>query len=236
MIISNSRRFVFVHITKAAGTSVTMALEETLQWNDLVLGGTTLGEAIQEPYRAQFGLHKHCAARDIRAVVGDAVWDDYFTFSFVRHPYSRAVSLYTFIRRTLRQSGYRRYMPWTRDRSQWFWQWPGTKAFLATRSFSEFIRHPEFLRAPGAHAQVDWLCDEQGRLMVDFVGKVENIGTDFATVAERIGLDAPKVRTHNKSAVNSWTDYLKDAADYAHLRELYRRDLEMFGYDPEPGA
>lgn len=233
MFISNSRRFVFVHITKAAGTTVTMALDKSFQWNDLALGGTTMGEAIQEPYRARFDFHKHSSAREIRAVIGHAVWDDYFTFSFVRHPYSRAVSLYTFIGRTLRESGYRRYRPWTRDRSQLFWEWPGTKAYLASRSFSDFIRHPEFLRAPGMRPQTDWLCDDDGKLMVDFVGKVESIDTDFAQVAERVGLERPEVTTHNRSAVRSWTKYLNADADYAHLHDLFRPDFELFGYDPE---
>lgn len=235
MFISNSRRFVFVHITKAAGTSITAALDKSCQWNDLALGGTTLGEAIQAPYRERFGIHKHSTASEIKAVVGEAVWDDYFTFSFVRNPYSRAVSLYTFIRRSVRETGYRWYLPIRRGRNLDLWRWPATRAYLATRSFSEFIRHPELQPDPGMRSQADWLCDGDGRLMVDFVGKVENIDTDYATVAERAGLGIESLTTHNRSGRGSWREHVSDA-DYEYLYDVYRRDFELFGYDPEPAG
>ena len=42
MFLSNSRKFIFIHITKAAGTSITHALEKSMGWNDLVIGSTPL--------------------------------------------------------------------------------------------------------------------------------------------------------------------------------------------------
>src|SRR5215469_2544795 len=58
MIISHSRRFIFVHIHKAGGTSVEQALDPHLAWNDLILGGSQFGEKIQGAYQKRFGLNK----------------------------------------------------------------------------------------------------------------------------------------------------------------------------------
>ena len=52
MIISNSHKFIFVHVMKTAGTSVSAALDPWLRWNDIAIGGTRFGEQIQ-PARAE---------------------------------------------------------------------------------------------------------------------------------------------------------------------------------------
>lgn len=234
MFISNSGSFIFVHITKAAGTSVTAALDNTMRWNDLAIGGTALGELVLPHYQDRFGLHKHSFAREIRDVVGVGVWDDYFTFSLVRHPYSRAVSLYTFVQRTLRSAGYRRHLPLPWLRRAKFWQWPATRAFLASRDFAGFIRHPELLEHErGMRPQTDWLTDDDGRLIVDFVGKVEQMETDFAAIAARIGLDQADVGRHNISSRARWADVISREEDYRYLCELFRKDFDLLGYDPE---
>ena len=49
MIISNSHKFIFVHILKTAGTSICAALDPTLRWNDVILGGTGFGEKMNAP-------------------------------------------------------------------------------------------------------------------------------------------------------------------------------------------
>lgn len=233
MLISNSRRFVFVHIHKAAGTSITVALDQTLAWNDLVLGGTPFGQQAWTFYAHRFGLNKHSTAAQIRDVIGSDLWNAYFTFTFVRHPYSRAVSLYTFAERAAgsRPRQYvRRLLPKRRPRS---WSWPVTQAFLQTRSFSEFIRHEDLWRDHGARPQGEWITDDEGRIIVDFIGKVETLEEDFATVAGKIGLPVPEVGVHNRSSSEGWSAYLSDERDYQYLYERYRKDFEVLGYDPD---
>lgn len=223
MIISNTHRAIFVHVLKTAGTSIAALLEPHLRWHDLVLGGTTFGERIQYAYEERFGLSKHAPARDIRRIVGDGIWDDYFSFAVVRHPYTRAVSLYNWKRAEVSRAA----------ADSRVWSWPATEAFRQSKNFSEFIRHEKFLSSRAGQPQADWVCDEGGRCIVDFVGRFESLAAPIDSITSRLGLVDARLGVHNASTACSLpADLLQGEADYEFLHDLYRRDFEMFGYDP----
>lgn len=223
MIISQTHRCIFVHVPKTAGTTITSLFEPTLHWNDLVLGGTEFGEAIQPAYRERFGLSKHMRARDIRRVVGQTTWDGFFSFAFVRHPYDRLVSLYAWLHGAVERAA----------PGAAVWTWPHTQAFLRTRRFSAFIRDPEFLDSLAGRPQAEWVCDDAGRTIVDFVGRYEDLTAGIHVVAERTGLPVASVPVLNPSRRERRADDLPESeSDYAFLHATYRRDFELFSYDP----
>lgn len=222
MIISHTHRAIFVHIPKTAGTSITTLIEPALRWNDLVLGSTPFGERVEPAYRERFGLSKHMRARDIRRIVGEEIWAASFTFAIVRHPYARLVSFYN----------------WKRDALSWattdspLWSWPATEAYRQSSSFSEFIRHEKFLASRASWPQVDWVCDEAGACIVDFVGRFEELGSAVKTIAARLGLPSVDLGMHNTSASDRpLADRFRSEDDYRYACDLYRRDFEFFGYD-----
>ena len=223
MFISNTHRAIFVHIPKTAGTSITNLVEPELRWNDVVLGGSTFGERVQLAYRDRFGLFKHSPARAIRNVIGEELWKAYFTFAVVRHPYTRIASFYN----------------WTRDAVEraspdaQVWKWPATEAFLKTGSFSEFIRHEQFRSSRAGKPQVDWVCDDDGRCILDLVGRFEELPACIETIASRLGLGPVRLGRHNESSSDEPpAGHFRDEDDYRYLHELHRRDFEQFGYDP----
>jgi hypothetical protein len=223
MIISNTHRAIFVHVPKTAGTSMTALIDPHLGWNDLVLGGSEFGERLNLAYRDRFGLHKHMWARDIRRVVGADLWSRYFTFAFVRHPYLRLASYYRWIEGTAGRAG----------PDAPFWTWPATKAFLGTSSFSEFLRDSRFVEARSGRPQADWVCDEDGRCIVDFVGRFEALEDGVRTVAARLGIEGSDLERRNPSpASGSSADLFRDEADYDWIHRIHRQDFELFGYDP----
>jgi hypothetical protein len=223
MIISTSHRFIFVHIVKTAGTSVTEALARTVRWNDVVVGGTDYGEAIQAAYHRQFGLSKHATAREICDTIGAETWAGMFSFAFVRHPFARAVSVYTWKRKMLEKAA----------SDDAVWQWPASRAFAATTDFSGFIRHPDFLASVAARPQADWVTGADGRRIVDFVGRVEAIEAGMREICGRIGIPYEGVPVANASAGPSAQAREPLAEDDSrHLTDLYRKDFVAFGYDP----
>jgi hypothetical protein len=242
MIISQSRRFIFVHVMKAGGTSITNDLCRYLDWRDVVLGGTLLGEAIHLQYKKYLGIEKHSTAREILAVVGAETWNDYFTFSFVRHPYTRAVSLYNFIGRFVakRQNGsLANRMRAALGRgvklsaSDWLSELPETGAYVKSSNFSDFIRLAFDAGGMGMRTQADCLTDASGRIAVDFVGKTENLTVDLPTVLRRIGLPETKPCHDNRSAADRpWQSHFRSEEDFAFLARAFEKDFELFGYDP----
>lgn len=242
MIISNSRRFIFVHNYKTAGEAITAALSPHLRWTDIELGSTDHGKRLDPVYRQRFGLWKHSTAQEIRQVVGDEIWQSYLTFGVVRHPYDRAVSLYGYLGKMAQRKGWQRhlvrYSPTLRARAPW--NWPMMRIYMASRSFPAFIRHPDFGAASGTEPQGRILCDGAGAgaPMVDHVLRFENLERDFAGLCERIGVGDVALPVRNAGAPRTPSPARPergngpDAADRAVLQDIYRRDFEIFGYAP----
>lgn len=231
MIISNSRQFVFVHIHKTAGTAITKVLEESIEWNDLSITGSSSGNVKEHWYKKNCNLEMHSSARDIRNEIGIDIWDSYFTFSFVRDPYKRILSLYTWIDGLVKDRGIK-----AAERFLWpdkgIWAWPGTRAYLETRDFSAFIRHSVISgEAPGAKPMVDSLY-EDGQQLVKFIGKQEQLDQDILHIRNVIGLSGPQVRRTNVTRAKvDPKKYYTSQADLDLIYERYVEDFEAFGYE-----
>lgn len=98
MIWSRTRGFCFIHIAKTGGTSVTAAYEPHMRFDDVILGGTVMGERLQDQYRRRFALHKHSGARAIIDAAGADAFARVFSFAVLRDPVDRMVSLYRWLR------------------------------------------------------------------------------------------------------------------------------------------
>lgn len=227
---------------KAAGTSVTNDLCKHLDWRDLVLGGTKLGEDIHLSYRKHLGIEKHSTAKEVINVVGEDLWNDYFTFSFVRHPYTRTVSLYNYIahyaNKRLQSSlknKIRHKLGKTiqLERNDWLRKLPEAQAYFKSKDFSSFIRIAHEMGAQGLRPQVESLTDKQDELNIDFIGKVESLDQDLSLVLNRIGLPSTPPSTENRTQNGrSWQSYFKDESDYKFLENVFINDFELLKYDP----
>lgn len=104
MIISHSRKFIFIHLEKCGGTSVENALEPYLSWDDIILGSTDYGESIQALLYKRYGIEnvqknmlwKHSDAHSIYKYLGKKKWCEYKKIVIVRDPLDLLKSLYFF--------------------------------------------------------------------------------------------------------------------------------------------
>lgn len=228
MIISNSKQFIFIHIHKCGGTSISKMLQPELEWPDFITGGTRYGEEMSEVWGNKWGLRKHATAMQVYNLVGSELWDKYYTFSFVRHPFTRVVSLYNFTKKVIDNQSWRRYArfltnKWNRD----VWDWGSVQANLDSNSFSEYIRHPKLKNDPAFQLQFNFISNEEGDLMVDFVGKFEDFEKDVNKILENLGLKL-SIPHKNKS---SQTDINITDEDRNYIADLFKTDYEMFGYE-----
>lgn len=222
-VISNSRRFVFVHVPKCAGSSITRLLSKVTEWNDIELGTTPYGKRILAPYAARFGLQKHSTAAEIRAVMGAGLWNEYVSFAAVRNPFARAVSTFQYLKDLAA-------LPNRPSRLAGFGQIASFDAYLE----SPFWTTDGF---DGLHRpQVQWLYDGD-TLMVDRLLRVETLDADIARLVAEIDL-AP-LAGHMPPRANASRPLGRvplSAAAIAEVIEKHRADFERFGYPLEPPA
>lgn len=227
MIINNKFKFIFVHVPKSAGTTVTKLLSEYSTYCDIEVGGTAMGEAIQPFFRNRYGLSKHSTAKEIKSVVGEVIWNRYFSFAFVRNPYARAHSAYKFLRRMLKESGMDVLAPIDR---------------LAT--FHDFVQS-DYFQTEGMDRilmpQSFWLRSAMNKptISVDYVGRVESIEHSISHISERVpGLfgavgevEVPVLNNSDDASKATWQSLISDPDTERLVFEKYRIDFESFGYN-----
>jgi hypothetical protein len=153
---------------------------------------------------------------DTRHVVAERIprkrWDASFKFTFVRNPFDRAVSMYTY------HTG-RKYRGVLTNR------YPN----LASMSFDEYVEtflvHQE---SDLFRPQRDYLVHPESPMPVDFVGRFESLADDFARLRPLIGVEG-ELPHRLKSSRRPFCDYYDDATRHS-VATVYAADLELLGY------
>jgi hypothetical protein len=226
-MICREYQCLFVHVPKTAGQSVEQFFMDRLglDW-DRDRAEVMLGDNPDRSRGCEKLAHLSAAEYVADGFVEAAEFERLFKFSFVRNPYARIVSEYL----------YRNY--------------------FSHRSFRDFVLHK--LPAPGWNddwrhvmPQYDMLHDCDGRLLVDYVGRFENLQRDFDVVCRGLGIEDSALPHRNPSDKRSrnikrrvrnlifrngedrlrhYTEFYDDETRAA-VDRLYRRDIETFGYE-----
>jgi hypothetical protein len=106
-------------------------------------------------------------------------------------------------------------------------------------SFEEFIKNctDEVESADGAlysfaYNQLDYLVDGNGGVLVDFIGRFENLSEDLRTLATKAGIQLERIPHVNVSVHRHYSSYYTSELERI-VRERFARDVEYFGYDFE---
>jgi sulfotransferase famil protein len=164
-----------------------------------------------------------CASRGMQEL---DEWDEYFKFAFVRNPWDRLVSWYTMIRTADKY----RTIRWNK-----LWRY----ALDNGSTFEEFIRNcngevrmKHGVKYSFAHNQLDYVADEDGNLLVDFIGRVENFQSDMRKVLDTIDVEQQVIPRKNSSAHAHYSEFYTPETETI-VRERFKRDIEFFGYEFE---
>jgi hypothetical protein len=200
MPISHKYKVIFVHIPKTAGTSVEKFLEiPGLSEEHLRSHKISIIDGIK--YAPQ-----HLTANMIKThdLVKD-YWDNYFKFSIVRHPYTRALSEYF----------------WRKGKT-------GQNLRFNPTEFSSFLNLLKERKSDHDLSQYDYLYNN-GKLLVDNVGKYEDLKTSINTLCKYINESKDFPITQKSSNKNSYINFLT-SKHKDKIIELYNKDFEFFNY------
>ena len=203
MLISRSRKLLFVHIQKTGGTSIAAALRSAIP------DATDI-------------LFTHDHARWARDHLGQD-YDELFKFAFVRNPWERLVSWYTMI------TGHGRAHAVTHKNELWNY------VFSQSATFEEFILNCTETIVDGdgrrsfVYNQLDYLTDDGSNLIVNFVGRYENLELDFQRLTASQGLGPVVLPRLNTSRHQHYSDYYTPLTRDI-VAERFARDIAAFGY------
>ena len=197
-------RCLFVHIPKTGGISIYRSLFASKEKNRPV---QSIG---------------HFTAENYEAIFGKTLFNEYFKFAFVRNPWSRVFSAYQF----LKQGGFH-----LRDE---VWAKTNLSKFSSFEDFVvEWINSRNIYNALHFIPQYEFLTSSDGKIRIDFIGKLENIESDFDRLKIILGIDCQlkylnKTKSENRKTTIYKDFYTKNTQDI--IARVYRRDIEAFNY------
>lgn len=145
-----------------------------------------------------------------------------FSFSFVRNPFARLVSVY--------KSKYQANAYQVFD----IYAFGLLLGKNRVKNFEDFVKRiykiPDKFLESHLAKQYSILYDDDGNCRVKFVGKMENVSQDWAYIQSKV--DLPNLPHKNKTEKIDWRDfYTLELAELVYL--YYKEDFEAFGYQEE---
>jgi len=211
-MISHKHKCIFLHIPKAAGTSVERFLRDA------------------DPDIPAKVLRK----RGFSRFLNDHL--DYYVFSFVRNPYDRFVSAWKWGELKFSKEGDLPF--YNKERGVSFEEYVLLTTDLDYRKdnenlwseYDEYHTLPQFEFFPhlnGGHYFSDKINPQ---FTCDFIGKFENLNEGFNEVCSSIGTTELKLpHAYNSKTFkqpHQWTDELKEK-----VYNFYKKDFDFFSYE-----
>jgi hypothetical protein len=196
----DEHKCIFIHVPKCAGISVSTSLFGNLS------GG-------------------HVPIRTYSLIFNRLEFDTYFKFAFVRNPWDRVASGYFYLRGGAALpaiSAHPGLLERVRTISRTY---PDFDSFVNGWINKDNI-NDVFLFAP----QYSYLCMNNKKPRVDFIGYFENLHDDYAYIKQQLGVGSDLLLLNrSRPSETSFVDLYSDATRRI-VEEVYRDDIELFGY------
>lgn len=204
MIISHTKKFGFIHVPKAGGTSVRSVLSP---YATVGVWQHKVGSLAPNPDRR---MSKHAKAGVVRSVIGADVWSSLFTFAFVRNPWDRLVSNYFYAKEHPKSAKY---------------------IFVANRTFTEFVEWHAQNRTPPEALRIDpqfAYLSVSNKIIMSKVYKLEKVDEAFAAVCKRLGIKNTLPHINRSKHRDYRSYYTSDTKNM--VKKIFEKDIDYFRY------
>lgn len=198
--ISHKYKCIFIHVPKTGGTSIekTSLFDDQRERTNQDVGGHSNAMKFKHTFPEEF--------------------NSYFKFAFVRNPWDRLVSAFFYLGDFGSNEGDREAAAkYIKKYDKNF------HAFCC-----DFLKEENINNIVHLKPQYGFIYDDQDNILVDFVGKLENIEQDFKFVCSKLGcpytLKQKRTGRHNYYT-ECYTDETKEIVE-----RVYQKDIDLFGY------
>lgn len=169
-------------------------------------GGTSIEAALKLPLEHKTALEK-------RQELGEKRWASSYKFSVVRNPWDKVVSHFHYRVQT-NQTGLK----------------SGKLDFNGWVLETYAKQNPTYYDKPLMFMpQFDWISDEDGRVIVDYICRFESLAHDFGRVCESLGrrVELPHKKSSTRAGYREY--YTPESVEI--VRKWFVKDINAFGYE-----
>lgn len=220
MRLSWKHKFVYISIHKTASSTVRKLLDP---YSD-----------IQSCADKQTICYHHIPAKKMKYYFDEryekaekkwADWNKFFKFTTVRNPWDRKLSTFSYLKKKAKQ--FKKFDNGLAP--TWFVQ-KVLRIDTECATFKDYLKkycEPNKKR----NRQIDWVLDNDGNNMLDYIGKVENLEHDIKYAFKQIGLPEPNIVHTNKSNHRPYTEAYDEQWMIDKVAERYEDDISHFNYE-----
>ena len=205
MIISHKHKFIFFPIPKTGTHSIRFAVRPYLDEQD--------EEHVALFHHSKFNIEAfndrkngHFSVQEIRPHLSDEIWNTYYKFCFVRNPFDRFVSTCFFKNPQIKNNP------------------EMASAFLKLIAKKELVKRSFFYQT-----QLSYVKNEANEIVMDFVGRLENVQSDYENLCSKINIKPQILEKKNTSIHEEYMSYY-DEELVQYVIELYYEDFKAFNY------
>lgn len=208
MLISHTKKFIFIHNYKVAGTSIRNTLNK---YNDHSFKHSSCRQKLllmfgKYPNIYSNNFDAHISADELKYKLPASVFEQYFKFGFVRDPWDWQVSLYTYALKL--ETHFQHAL------------------IKKMKNFDDYIK---WRINEDLHLQKSFFYDNKDNCLVDFIGKIEYLNQDFSTICNQINVNE-KLQHLNKSRENNNYLPLYSEKSIELVYNAFREDVDLFNY------
>jgi len=161
--------------------------------------------------------------------IDSKIFEDFFTFTFVRNPYEKIISAYYYLKRILNESGNIKTRN-TKENPDYF------------INFNTFIKNYNLVNNISYYhafiTQYEQLLNYNGKINISYIGKLDNLDNDLINILSILNIkDIKHINEiynsvkYNKSEKNINIANEYDEESFLFVNNFFKKDFETFNFE-----